>query len=264
MKNLRGRPSTIRAKESLFRNWVGPNLADDGSNLDEVVDLWEVDLQPGTVKCLLYVAKEHVRDETGIELDIRDHVKRVGRSKQQLPPQALSKEEISRLSACIDLDSPLYLAYHLALNTGCRRGEVMGLKWEDVDFLKGQILVSRSYDGPTKSGKSRIVPLGPALEKILFAKLGWKSYNDGRTKRSGCIIKSTFDPNPYMKRFCKKAGVKEITFHGLRHSFATLALDAGRSPVLVSRVLGHANVATTLSVYWNATSEKLDLGFLDE
>ncbi len=263
MKNLKGRPNTIRAKESLYRNWIAPFLADDGSNLDEAVTTWQTDLAPATVKVLLYLGKEHVRDETGIELDIKEHVKRVGRSQQQMPPKALNKEEISRLSACIDSVSPLHLAYHLALNTGCRRGEVMGLKWEDVDFLKGQILVSRSYNGPTKSGKSRIIPLSPALEKVLLAKLGWKSYNDGRTKRSGCIIKSTFDPNPYLKRFCREAGVKEITFHGLRHSFATLALDAGKSPVLVSRVLGHATVATTLSVYWNATNERLDMDFLE-
>jgi integrase len=264
MKNLKGRPSTIRAKESLFRNWVSPNLEDDGSNLDEVVDLWEVDLQPGTVKCLLYIAKEHVRDETGAELDIKAHVKRIGRSKQQLPPKALTKEEIVALTAVIEPDNPLYLVYHLGLQTGMRRGEIFGLRWEDVNMLKGRITVSRSYNGPTKSGKSRIVPISADLEEKLLAIILQKSYNRSKRQRTGLIIKSTFDPNPALKRACRLAEVKEITIHGLRHSFATLALDAGRSPLLVSKVLGHSSVSTTLDIYWNTSSETLDMGFLDE
>jgi integrase len=266
MKSPKGRPNTVRVKESLFRNWVAPNLADDGSNLDEVVDLWEVDLQPGTVKCLLYIAKAHVKDETGKDLDIKAHVKRIGRSKQQLPPKALARDELAALSAVIPADDPLYIPFHIGINTGMRRGEVWGLRWEDVDLLRGQITVSRSYNGPTKSGKSRLIPISQALETILLevAKFGNKSYNDSKRQRTGLIIKSTFDPNPLLKRRCKEAGIKEITFHSLRHTFATFALDAGCSPVLVSRVLGHSSVVTTLSVYWNASAEKLDLGFLSE
>lgn len=263
MKHV-GRPNTIRTKESLHRNWVVPHLADDGSNLDEVVELWEADLQPGTVKSLLYVAKEHVKDATGTELDIKAHVKRIGRAKQQTPPKALTREEIVALGAVIEADSPLYLPFWIASQTGMRRGEVFGLRWGDVDMLKNRILIQRSFAGPTKSGKSRFVPISYMLEKVLVAETFGISYNRGRGKRTGALIPSTFDPNPSLRRACRLAGVKEVTFHGLRHSWATLALDAGRSPVLVSRVLGHSSVSTTLSVYWNATGETLDLGFLDE
>ena len=248
----------------MYRNWIEPYLSDDGSDLDEAVATWEADLQPATVKCLLYLAKEHVLDETGIVLDIKDHVKRVGRSQQQLPPKALNKEEVVALTAVIKADSPLYLAYHLALNTGMRRGEVFGLRWDDLDMVHNRILVQRSYSGNTKSGKSRFVPISSALEKIFVAETFGISYNKGRRKkRTGSLIPSTFDPNPALKRACRLAGVREITFHGLRHTFATLALDAGRSPLLVSKVLGHSSVSTTLNTYWNTCSETLDLGFLD-
>jgi integrase len=259
-----GRPGTIKTKESMHRNWVVPYLADDGSNLDDAIETWEADLQPATVKALLYIAKEHVKEESGVDLDIKAHVTRIGRSKQQLPPKGLTRSEIVALSAVIKEDDPLYLPFHIGINSGMRRGEVFGLMWEDIDLLKGQITVSRSYNGPTKSGKSRIVPISPALEKILLAIVLNKSYNCSKRQRTGLVLKSTFDPNPPLKRACKEAGVKQITYHGLRHSFATLALDAGRSPVLVSRVLGHSSVVTTLSVYWNISSEKLDLSFLDE
>jgi integrase len=261
---FKGRPNTIRAKESMHRNWIFPYLDDYGNNLDEAVDIWEVDLQPATVKALLYLAKEHVLDATGTVLDIKDHVTRIGRSKQQLPPKALTQPEIVALSAVIKADDPLYLPFHLAVNTGMRRGEVFGLRWDDLDMMKNRILVQRSYSGITKSGKSRFVPISSALEKILVAQTFGKSYNRSKGKRSGSLVKSTFDPNPSLKKACRLAGVKEITFHGLRHTFATLALDAGRSPLLVSKVLGHSSVSTTLDIYWNTSSETLDMGFLDE
>jgi integrase len=259
-----GRPNTIRTKESMFRNWVEPNLADDGSNLDEAVAIWETDLQPGSIKTLLYIAKEYVKAETGKDLDIKSHVKRVGRSKQQTPTKALTQPEIVALSAVIEADDPLYLPYHIAINTGMRRGEVFGLRWEDVDMMKNRIIVQRSNSGPTKSGKSRYIPISSALEKVLVAETFGKSYNKSKGKRSGSMIKSLFDPNPHLRAACKEAGVREINFHGLRHTFATLALEAGRSPVLVSKCLGHAATSTTLDLYWNVTGESLDMTFLEE
>lgn len=264
MSNLNGRPGTIRTKESMHRNWISPFLADDGSDLDQAIAVWEADLQPATVKALLYLAKDHVKEKSGIVLDIKPHVTRIGRAKQQLPPKALTRDELKALSTVIKTDDPLYLPFHIAINTGMRRGEVMGLLWEDVDLFKGQLLISRSYSGPTKSGKSRVIPISSALEKVLIAKFPIGSYNRGRVQRTGNLIPSMFDPNPLLKRACREAGIKTITFHALRHTFATLALDAGRSPTLVSKVLGHSNVATTLNVYWSSSSEKLDLGFLDD
>jgi integrase len=133
-----------------------------------------------------------------------------------------------------------------------------------VDMLRNQLLVSRSYDGPTKSGKSRVIPISSALEKVLLAKTFGKGYNRLGSKRSGNIVPSNFDPNPPLKRACREAGIRNITFHSLRLTFATLALEAGRSPVLVSKVLGHARTSTTIDLYWASSGEKLDLGFLDE
>ncbi len=255
-----GRPNTVRTKESLYRNWIKPYLAADGSNLDSTVAIWERSLQPGTVKSLLYLAKEEVPG-----LDTKAHVARLGRAKQQLPPKALTRSEIVVLTAVIKAESPLYLPFHIGINTGMRRGEVFGLHHEDVDMLRNRILVQRSFSGPTKSGKSRVIPISSALEKVLVAEVFSKSYNRSRgKKRTGSLIPSIFDPGPLLKQFCREAGIKEITFHVLRHTWATLALEAGRSPVLVSKVLGHSKVSTTLDLYWSASGETLDMSFLDE
>lgn len=265
MRFTQGRPNTTKTKQSLFDNWIEPHLKETGSNLDACVKLWESHLRPGSVKSILYVAKEAVWERRGITIDISAHIKRLGRSQQQKMVQTLTKYELGLLTrSCKASDPELYVALVFALNTGMRRGEVFGLQWGDIDIIKSTITVQRSYDGPTKSGKSRVIPINFALEKVILAQPGFISYNCTGSKRSQNIIPVTFDPGPRLKKACREARVTEITFHALRHTFATLALEAGRSPKLVSVQLGHASVSTTINLYWNVTGEALDLGFLDE
>lgn len=254
---ITGRPNTIATKTSLLCTWVAPVLKTDGSNLDKAVKLWEQQLEPNSVKSVLYIAKAWVKHATGKDLDIRAHISRVGRSQQRKLPSTLNKKEIVALTQACPPSEPLHLPLQIAINTGCRRGEVFGLTWDDVDILNNKIMVSKSYKGPTKSGKSRIIPISYALEKVLLAHVPIVRYNSSKA-----VVPSNFDPNPHLKRACKLAGIKEITFHALRHSWATLALEAGRSPRLVSSMLGHSKVSTTLDLYWNITGEILDLGFL--
>jgi len=264
MRFTKGRPNTTKTKESLFTNWIRPHLHSNGDNLDHCVTLWESHLQPGSIKSILYVAKEAVKMETGVDLDIRAHVTRLGRSSQQKMVQTLSKKEIVALTrSCKASDPELYLALMIASQTGMRRGEVFGLQYGDIDILKSTITVQRSYDGPTKSGRSRVIPISFALEKVFLARMPINTYNCIESRRIENIIPVTFDPGPRLKKACREAGVREITFHALRHTFATLALEAGRSPKLVSVQLGHASVSTTINQYWNVTGEALDLGFLD-
>ncbi len=256
-----GRPNTIRTKESLYSHWIDPVMKDDGSNIDECVRIWTDRLSPSTVKSLLHLAKECVKYEKGTDIDIKAHLRLVARSKQEKMIHTLSLDEIVALSAVVKASYPkLYLAYMLALNTGMRRGECWGLDWADVDILNNAITVQRSYRGPTKSGKSRIVPISFALEKVLLAQMPLSSYNYIP------VIKALFDPNPLLRAAAKKAGLREsnLTFHSLRHTWATLALEAGRSPALVSRTLGHSSISTTLSIYWQSGKEAIDLDFLPE
>jgi ATP-dependent helicase/nuclease subunit A len=261
-----GRPNTVKTKESLWKNWVEPNLSPDGSNFDEVVRVWEKQLKPNTVKSLIYISRDWVQQNTGKTLEVRKHVTRVGRSQQQGMVHAFSKAEIAALTqACEASTDPLYLPMMISLHTGMRRGEIWGLTWDDIDILKDQITIQRSYDGPTKTGKSRIVPISFTLERIILAQPDWISYNKLKGRRPSNVIRKNFDPNPLLRRLMKKAGVQgDHTFHSFRHTFATLALEAGRSPKLVSLCLGHSKLSTTLDLYWSASQEKLNLDFLDE
>ena len=261
----KGRPNTTKTKTSLFENWIRPYLFSDGRNLDSCMTTWEYHLRSGSVKSILYVAKEVVKQETGVDLDIKDHIARLGRSQQQKIVETLTKKEIVALTrSCEASDPGLYVPLMIALNTGMRRGEVFGLQWGDIDIIKSTITVQRSYDGPTKSGRSRVIPINFALEKIFLAHMPLNSYNCLQGARKQNIVPTTFDPGPRLKKACREAGVRGITFHALRHTFATLALEAGRSPKLVSVQLGHCSVSTTINQYWNVTGEALDLGFLDD
>lgn len=265
---IKGRKNTIRTKTSLYKNHIKEKLKPDGSNLDALVAQWEANYQPNTVKSLLYLTKDVLRD-SGIDVDIRSHISRVGRSKQQKVVRALNKEEITRLGGVIKADySKLWLPYALTLNTGMRRGECWGLQYDDVDILNNRITIQRSYSGATKSGKTRVVPISSALEKVLLAETIIKTYNcNRRTARTKTIVPHLFDPNPLLRKAAKQAGLREadtLTWHSLRHTWATLALENGISPRLVSRALGHASTATTLSIYWQATGEAIDLGFLPD
>jgi integrase len=86
-----------------------------------------------------------------------------------------------------------------------------------------------------------------------------KSYNSLKPDKLICV---TFDPNPRLRAMAKKAGMREdFTFHTLRHSWATIALESGRSPKLVSTTLGHRSLSTTLNLYWGSSGEILDMDF---
>ena len=143
----------------------------------------------------------------------------------------------------------------MGLHTGMRRGELLGLQFGDVDLLKGKIHVSRSYNGPTKSGLKRIVPISKELEKALLNVYNFSMREDER-------IFPTSDPNPTLEYLCKRANIPRITTHGMRHTYCTLALESGMSPRKVADIVGHTNVSTTLDIYWSNIHNEVDLDFL--
>nr|WP_164710947.1 site-specific integrase [Euzebya pacifica] len=159
--------------------------------------------------------------------------------------------------------------YVLALNTGLRRGELLGLRWGDVD-LAGQRLHVRNnrvrvekgtLQGTPKSGKTRSFNLDPTSLELLRnlrrrqseQRLAWPGAwgNDDDlvfTHEEGRPIAPDHATKTF-RRLVDGLGLPAIRLHDCRHTFATLALQAGVSPKVVSERLGHATVAFTLDVY---------------
>lgn len=169
--------------------------------------------------------------------------------------------------------SPLYMPCLLASFCGLRRGEVLGLRWEDVD-LKAAVLHVRQAAEETRAGglafktpktaKSRRAVALPAL--VVRALLRHKATQAEERLRLGELYENRglvvvaeagrpFSPHLLSRNFpglVKRAGLPPVHFHDLRHSHATLLLLANVHPKIVSERLGHANISITLDRYSHA------------
>jgi integrase len=168
-----------------------------------------------------------------------------------------SRDEIQKfLSAASDVSPALFALYASAIFTGMRAGELSGLQWEDIDFTKRQITVRRSYDGPTKSGKSRIVPILDALLPVLRS---WFTHSDAAwvfpnsVGNMHCRSSRIFQED--LQRVLDLAGFQKvwrrgklrgyIVFHALRHTFASHWMMNGGDIFRLQKILGHASSQIT-------------------
>ncbi len=166
----------------------------------------------------------------------------------------------------------------LALATGMRRGELLGLKWQDIDFEKSILQVRRimprvptklkseekkgQVEAVTKTKKSRrgiiLVPLAfEALQQHRERQSGAKKKAGDRWIERDLVfctsIGTPLNPDrdvrlPFKRLLCE-AKLPDIRFHDLRHSAATLLLGMGIHPKIVQEILGHSSIAMTMNVY---------------
>lgn len=252
---FRGRPNTIKVYTSLYRRHI-KGLA--GPINDEVVLTmlkgWEEKgLSRQTIMSLLRLLKSYAKF-TGTTIEIKHLISGLERSEQQEEHLVLNKEQAALLmTTCQRLEPKFYPILLLGLHAGLRRGEVFGLRCSDVDMIKGRLRIAHSYDGPTKTGKTRYVSMTAELIKTMTSARNLL-FRPG-TER----VFEIHDPNPILRRLCYSARLPELHFHSLRHTFCTTALENGVSPRQVAAWAGHASVNTTLSLYWNLTSSEVDI-----
>jgi integrase len=196
-----------------------------------------------------------------------DAVKAPRPAPEEMRP--LSPDEALKLVEAVHGDK-LEALYILAVQTGMRQGELLALKWEDVDLNRGVIHVRRTLVrsrgrlalGEPKTKKSRRpvnltnvavealkTHLGQQLEDI--QRLGDLYRDDGLVFTSG--VGTLINPSNLRRRSFKpllqRARLPQIRFHDLRHTCATLLLSRNANPKLVQELLGHATVAITLDTY---------------
>jgi len=185
--------------------------------------------------------------------------------------RVLTPEQARRLLEVAEADDSVYgHAVILALHSGLRLGELLGLTWQDVDLERGCVTVRRALqhlasDGPVfrepKTARGdRTIPLGPsavdALRRLRYRQVEKSlalasAYRDHRlvfvspqgTHLSGFALRRAF------YRLLLEAGLPRIRFHDLRHTHASLLLARGVHPKIVSERLGHASIAITLDIY---------------
>ena len=145
-----------------------------------------------------------------------------------------------------------------ALKTGMRKGEILNLKWSNIDFKVDCIELLN-----TKSGKKRKIPLSAKLKKVL---LQIKENNESeyifinpRTQKPFSDIKKSFNSA------VKNAKIKNFRFHDLRHTFATRLIEKNIDIVVAKELMGHADISTTMIyVHSDADRKKNAINVIDD
>ena len=182
------------------------------------------------------------------------------------PMQVLNDDQLERFLEEIKKDPAWYDFFYTELTTGLRRGEICGLRWQDFNQRDGTLNICRTLHqktgggfevGATKTGKGkRKILLPPSTAELLA----------GRRKKS---VSEWIFPNPVkpelpispgsaynqLKRLLKQAGLPDIRFHDMRHTFCTHALASGVDAKTLSGILGHTNASFTLDTYSHVTGD---------
>lgn len=230
---------------------------------------------------------EACKHAVNVDVLVKNPCQAVKTPKRKAPsPNSLTAEGYARLAATLDNmePSPLVTAAAIAMHTGMRQGEVCGLRWRCYDPKARTIQVEESIGvahggtyskAPKTKSSRRTVPVSPQLVTILERRrkamanelqevgMELKPEEFGKLYVVGTIDGRYRDP----LRICKEWATlsesfglvgtqgRKITFHDLRHSFATRAIAAGADVKAVAAVLGHTNAAITLNVYADADPE---------
>ena len=186
------------------------------------------------------------------------------KSKPQLA-EPWTADELQRFVTSVE-DHPLQAAFVVAANTGARRGEVAGLRWMDVDLDGARLHIRRPRttingkaveDDPKNTTSARNIGIDKFTVEVL------RRHRDelmasgfDRVGPDRCVFQERdgggIDPNRLSREFktaAKRAGLREVRFHDLRHTHATVLLKAGVPAEVVAKRLGHATPVVTLTVY---------------
>ncbi|MBS4103882.1 tyrosine-type recombinase/integrase [Tsukamurella paurometabola] len=169
----------------------------------------------------------------------------------------------------------MHALWFVAAHTGMRRSELLGLRWSDVDLTAGRIQVRRALDTArpgevkgTKSNRARVVDIDPGTVTVLRR---WRRERGGITlelTKADAFVFGTATgaarcPVSTSEMFARRItraraalgadALPTMKLHGLRHTHATILLEAGENPKVVSERLGHASVSFTLTVYAHVT-----------
>lgn len=246
------KPSTVAAKRQVLRTHLLPTfghrrLNDIGARDIEAFkgQMLKAEKTPKTVNNCLTVLRKMLA--VAVEWKLIDHVPPVKWLKVPKPEfDFLDFDEAERLLGAADIE--WWSMMMVALRTGLRQGELRALRWDDVDLTAGRLVVRRSIwkgtFGTPKNGRTREVPLSrDAVEAFKRAR-----------HLKGELVFSKPDGSPLTKEQCKhplwrggrKAGLRRIGWHVLRHTFASHLAMRGRSMKEIQELMGHSTMEMTM------------------
>lgn len=198
-------------------------------------------------------------------------------AEEQYIPDYFQPEQLKQILSAAETEPIMWRTMlNLFIVTGCRRGEIAGLKWGKVDFGSRQLLIDcslkvdakspRVYEGPTKTKNKRYITL-PAeiismlkkyrvwqIEERLRQGSAWTESDYIFTSPHGGPIRPT-SINMWLYGFSERHGLPKIHPHSFRHSCATVLISEGVDIVTVSKLMGHSNPSMTVNTYAHAVEE---------
>jgi integrase len=160
-------------------------------------------------------------------------------------PRFLDKEEVPRLlDACLEHTPEIYPLVVTGLHTGMRIGELLNLRWEDIDFGRETLTVSSREEWHTKNYESRTMALREEIRRVLEPTKEAKGLvfrPDGAKERNLYHYLSK-----KLDRAAKAAGLADVTWHTLRHTFASHLVMSGVDLPSVQKLMGHRDIKTTM------------------
>ena len=267
------RPNTLRNYRSYIENHVRPSLGDKQltritpKDVQRFYEKLNDTLASGTVRRI------HTTLHGALKAAQQAHLIASNPTEQIIAPkfsyrvkQILTDEQLDVFMKVIAEDEIWCDFFYTELTTGLRRGEICGLKWEDFDETNGTLKICRTVyredgggltagDTKTNAGTRKIVL--PSSTAALLS------------KRKASALTEWIFPNPLkpeqptnpgsayrrLKVLLKRAGLPNIRFHDLRHTFATHALASGVDVKTLSGILGHTRAAFTLDTYTHTTGD---------
>lgn len=235
-------------------------------------------LSPGTIRDyhgVIYAILAQAEREMIIPYNPAEKVTLPPKSRVR-PSDSLQPEQVQNMLEALEgepLDIQTMLTLFIA--TGCRRGEIMGLRWEKVDFATGQLKIDRClhylpdrgvFEGATKTNNTRYIVLPKEavallrkyrawqIERRLAMGDQWQDTGYVFTRADGTALNPN-TANLIINKFCNKYGFPRIHPHTFRHTAASILLSNGIDVLTVSKMLGHADTSTTLDTYGHAIEE---------
>ncbi len=270
------KPYTIRSYDSYIKNRIIPAIGSiklSSLNTNEIQSLYN-NLNNNTE-----LSSKTIKNIHGILHKALEQAIKIGAIKNN-PSDAcqIPRVEKPEIKALEDKDITIFLKaiqghkyetlYLVDLFTGLRQGEILGLTWDCIDFENSSITIYRQLQKingkykfiSLKNDKKRFITPASAVMKLLSdhkrLQNEWRLKAGAMWENSSLVFTNETGSNlshntvyKNFKRIVKKIGLPEITFHGLRHSYALAALQSGDDIKTVQETLGHHSASFTLDIY---------------
>lgn len=254
-----------------LKPYFGEYELDDLSarHIQELIAVLSEKYSPGTVNCIAFVVKHSLLSAEEAEIrKTRLNCKLRFRLRYKREMKCFTVANQKKLENYVTAsDVPKLFGITVCLYTGLRVGELLALKWSDIDFKKAIIYVnSTCHDVYTKAGYQKlIVPPKtftskreiPLPKRIIpgLKELKKTSQSEFVISGKGGKVVSKRSYESTFSSVLKKLGLPHMGLHSLRHTFATRAIESGMDVKTLSEILGHSNAAITLNCYVHSLPE---------